>query len=81
MPSVVRYDLQSDEALPPCEGPKLQPFKDRHERIEFLRLLSPLSTGGDTPGGHAHVFEVRINRALFALKIVGHTLLSTGLIR
>lgn len=70
MPSVLKYDVQKDKTLPPCEGPKLRPFKDRHKRVEFLRLLSPAPTEDDTSGGHAYVFEARINKGLFALKIV-----------
>lgn len=66
----VRYDLQSNKPLPPCEGPKLEPFKDRHSRIQFIRLLSPAPIESSSSGGHSHVFEVRIRRTNYALKIV-----------
>ena len=56
-----------NDALPQCEGPKLQPFKDRKATIRFHRVL-----GGEESesGAHAHVFEISVGRKHYALKVV-----------
>jgi hypothetical protein len=53
-------------SLPPLVGPKLKPFLERNAFVEFVRLLSCI-----TPGKHGHVFEVKIAKKPYALKIVG----------
>jgi hypothetical protein len=54
------------ESLPPLVGHKLEPFPKRNSPVEFIRLLSSITTGK-----HGHVFEVKIARKEYALKIVG----------
>ncbi|KAF2669441.1 hypothetical protein BT63DRAFT_440101 [Microthyrium microscopicum] len=70
---MAQYDLRSNEPLPPisCTGPRLQPFKDRNRKIEFLDILSHLEDETSTsPQRHgAYVFKVIINRKIYALKI------------
>lgn len=59
--------------LPPCEGPKLEPFRYPNKPIEFLDILSdPFAEVSSSSAIHSHVFRVRIHRTDFALKIVGH---------
>ena len=60
------------EYLPTIPGPKLGRFKKgQHGKIEFLELLGSSHDGEDSPDGvHGHVFRVRIDSELFALKIV-----------
>ncbi|KAJ8132734.1 hypothetical protein O1611_g891 [Lasiodiplodia mahajangana] len=58
--------------MPPCEGPKLRAFKHFKSDISFIRLLSgdpdgPMSE--DTGAMHSYVFEVRICKQRYALKI------------
>ncbi|KAI1117617.1 kinetochore Sim4 complex subunit FTA2-domain-containing protein [Nemania sp. NC0429] len=57
------------QPVPPCEGPKLQAFKYTSKEIEFIKLLScdPRSEENDFTAGY--VFEVRIDKKRFALKI------------
>lgn len=77
--TVTKMALNIDDLLlrrlpvPPCKGPKLQAFKHIPNEIEFLRLLSsdPMSEESET--GPGYVFEVRIGKKRFALKIVRHT--------
>ncbi|KAK4145150.1 uncharacterized protein C8A04DRAFT_36070 [Dichotomopilus funicola] len=48
--------------LPQCDGPKLNPFKfDGNPSIEFLDYLGE--------GLHAHVFKVRMDNQIYALKL------------
>ena len=80
MPRAVVNPLEKGHDLPPCEGPKLQRFKDHKHKIKFISLLSqpPVllenHSGGESPGGHGQVFEVEIRKSRFALKIVGTVL-------
>lgn len=49
--------------LPQCKGPQLKPFKfHRSQKIEFLEYIGE--------GSHAHVFKVRIQESVYALKLV-----------
>lgn len=49
--------------LPECEGPRLQPYNAKHAPdIDFLEHIGQ--------GVHAHVFKVKIDGKIFALKIV-----------
>jgi len=66
----LRYDLNKDSQLPPCEGPKLHAFGKRHKPVEFLELISDPTNEYDESGGHGYVFKVRINNEIFALKVV-----------
>lgn len=81
MPSS-KYDLAGSQPLPPIEGPKLFPFKDRWKQIHILDLLSPppgeSSTDSSSGGGHGHVFKVRINNNDYALKVVRSIPLESG---
>lgn len=70
MSTIPYYNLETASQLPPCKGPKLRAFKDRHKPIEFLELISDLPEDSDDSGGHGHVFKVRINEKIYALKIV-----------
>ncbi|MCJ1239953.1 hypothetical protein MMC14_007952, partial [Varicellaria rhodocarpa] len=54
-------DMNLDEPLPLCDGPKLQPFEYRHAPVKFIRLLNA--------GDHGSVFEVLIESNTYALKI------------
>ncbi|KAI0401149.1 kinetochore Sim4 complex subunit Fta2 [Xylaria palmicola] len=54
--------------VPPCEGPKLAPFRHFRRDIEFLRLLSCDPTSEEGYYAHSYVFEVRIGKERFALK-------------
>ncbi|KAI1461805.1 kinetochore Sim4 complex subunit FTA2-domain-containing protein [Annulohypoxylon moriforme] len=48
--------------LPRCDGPKLEPFDFRgSQKIEFLEYVGE--------GLHAHVFKVRIQEKIYALKL------------
>ncbi|KAI1380575.1 kinetochore Sim4 complex subunit FTA2-domain-containing protein [Hypoxylon crocopeplum] len=48
--------------LPRCDGPKLKPFTFRRsQKIEFLEYIGE--------GSHAHVFKVRIQEKIYALKL------------
>ena len=54
--------------LPNCDGPKLKPFNFHGpQKIEFLEYLGK--------GLHAHVFKIKILGRIYALKLVGRTLL------
>jgi len=86
MPRAIVNHLEKGHDLPPCEGPKLQRFKDYRHKIKFISLLSQLqvplenTSEGESPGGHGHVFEVEIRKSRFALKVVGKVLhLGSGL--
>ncbi|KAI0465749.1 kinetochore Sim4 complex subunit FTA2-domain-containing protein [Xylaria cf. heliscus] len=60
--------LRRRQPVPPCEGPKLKAF--RHFRtIEFLQLLSCDPTSPESRAGHGYVFDVRIDKERFALKM------------
>lgn len=56
----------SNELLPRCDGPKLDPFPGRNQKINFKSLLSDQDAEGQ-----AHVFKVSIGRKMYALKMVG----------
>ncbi|KAL9630621.1 MAG: hypothetical protein Q9204_004627 [Flavoplaca sp. TL-2023a] len=49
--------------LPSCQGPKLYPFVNDKANVEFIRLLSDPTRGGDS-----YVFEVSIGGNPYALK-------------
>ncbi|KAI1737138.1 kinetochore Sim4 complex subunit FTA2-domain-containing protein [Xylaria scruposa] len=55
--------------LPPCDGPKIKAFGQFREEIEFLQLLSCDPTSEESREGHGYVFDVRIGKDRFALKI------------
>ena len=55
----------SNEPLPWCEGPKLDPFPDLKAAIIFRRLLSDKDSEGD-----AHVVEATIGSTNYAIKLV-----------
>ncbi|KAI0440295.1 kinetochore Sim4 complex subunit FTA2-domain-containing protein [Xylaria telfairii] len=55
--------------VPPCEGPKLRAFKHFRGEIEFLRLLSCDPRSEESETGHSYVFDVRIAKERFALKV------------
>ncbi|KAI0556220.1 hypothetical protein F4679DRAFT_578340 [Xylaria curta] len=57
------------QPIPPCEGPKLKAFKHFREEIEFLQLLSCDPTSEESRNGDGYVFDVRIGKDRFALKI------------
>lgn len=57
--------LPDNNALPQCEGPKLEQFLDAHLPVEFIQLLSDHETAA-----HSHVFEVKIGAGKYALKVV-----------
>ncbi|CAF9911164.1 hypothetical protein IMSHALPRED_009952 [Imshaugia aleurites] len=54
----------SNEPLPRCEGPKLDPFPDPKAAIIFRRLLSDKDSEGD-----AHVVEATIGSTSYAIKL------------
>ncbi|KAF2760426.1 hypothetical protein EJ05DRAFT_474301 [Pseudovirgaria hyperparasitica] len=69
MTSRTPVDLYGKAALPPCDGPRLKPFKYRKESIEFVSLLSEPPSSSPT-GACAHVFKVKFGkRGYYALKI------------
>ncbi|KAF2762667.1 hypothetical protein EJ05DRAFT_471638, partial [Pseudovirgaria hyperparasitica] len=73
--SLARFQLAYSprRPLPPCEGPKLLPFKRHKGNIHFLKLLSssPRLDGSEgAEGGHSYVFKVRIGKKKYALKVV-----------
>ena len=78
MSPTVEYDLQIDPELPPCEGPKLERFRESVNNIQFKSLLSDPTVSHESGSsssstkGHGHVFEVDIEGRPFALKIVGN---------
>lgn len=52
--------------LPRCDGPKLEPFQFHGpQKIEFLHYISE--------GLVSHVFKVRIEGEIYALKLVGNS--------
>ena len=55
-------NVNLNEPLPLCEGPKLRPFHHRNAHVDFVRLLSA--------GEHGSVFEVAIESNPYALKVV-----------
>ncbi|KAI1753886.1 hypothetical protein F4782DRAFT_496185 [Xylaria castorea] len=55
--------------MPPCEGPKIKAFRGFREEIEFLRLLSCDPESEESYEGDGYVFDVRIGKDRFALKI------------
>ncbi|GAP85166.1 hypothetical protein SAMD00023353_2201020 [Rosellinia necatrix] len=55
--------------MPPYEGPKLKAFRHFGKRIEFLRLLSCDPRLEESEYGHGYVFDVRIGKERFALKM------------
>ncbi|KAI1330261.1 kinetochore Sim4 complex subunit FTA2-domain-containing protein [Xylariaceae sp. FL0255] len=57
------------QPIPPCEGPKLKAFKPCRKKIEFLQLLSCDPTSTESREGHGYVFDVRIGKDRFALKM------------
>ena len=65
-----RYNLSGARPQPPIAGPKLSPFKDRYQRVEFVDLLSLHQDEYSGSGGHAHVFKVVIKGNQYALKVV-----------
>ncbi|KAI3328159.1 kinetochore Sim4 complex subunit FTA2-domain-containing protein [Ustulina deusta] len=67
-PDVDRFLLRR-LPIPPCEGPKLKPFRYFRKDIEFLRLLSCDPTSKESYYGHGYVFDVRIGKERFALKV------------
>ncbi|KAF2752520.1 hypothetical protein EJ05DRAFT_297433 [Pseudovirgaria hyperparasitica] len=72
--SLARFQLAYSprRPLPPCEGPKLLPFKRHKGNIHFLKLLSssPRLDGSEgAEGGHSYVFKVRIGKKKYALKV------------
>ncbi|KAI0811332.1 kinetochore Sim4 complex subunit FTA2-domain-containing protein [Xylaria sp. FL0064] len=64
----IDHALRKRLPMPPCEGPQLKPFR-HFRKIEFLKLLScdPLSEESAT--GSGYVFDVRIDKERFALKM------------
>ena len=60
--------VESCHALPTCEGPKLERFKNGNAAIEFVSLLS-----AETPGADGSVFEVVIGSKHYALKMASYT--------
>lgn len=57
--------------LPECKGPKLEPFPHglASDDIEFLSLLN-------VPSAHASIFKIKMNERVYALKLVGNSILS-----
>lgn len=60
--------VDSHDALPTYEGPKLGKFKDGTAAIQFVNLLSR-----ETPGEDGQVFEVLIKSKRYALKMARET--------
>ncbi|KAI1273456.1 kinetochore Sim4 complex subunit FTA2-domain-containing protein [Xylaria sp. FL0933] len=54
--------------MPPCEGPQLKPFR-HFRKIEFLKLLSCDPLSEECATGSGYVFDVRIDKERFALKM------------
>ena len=57
--------VQLNGLQPLCDGPKLHPFPNRKAAIHYLRQL-----GDPDRDGQGYVFEVKIARKIYALKIV-----------
>ena len=51
--------------LPPCDGPKLRSFENRHAPIEWLNELGHIELGEQ-----GYVFKVKIKSRIYALKVV-----------
>lgn len=76
---------RTGDLLPPCDGPKMHPFTHQQARILYDAVISSnhatdtpkgsdnASSIGDetTSGGEGHVFKVKINSKVYALKLVG----------
>jgi Kinetochore Sim4 complex subunit FTA2 len=56
--------VNSNHALPTCEGPKLGKFKDGRAAIQFVDVLSRETSGED-----GQVFEVIVKSKRYALKM------------
>ena len=54
--------------LPPCNGPKLHAFAHQNAPIEWLGRLDE-----DQPHTQGHVFKVRIESQIYALKVVSRS--------
>ena len=65
-----RYSVFGSAPLPPCDGPRLAPFRHRKEDIKFFGRLSSSEDDNSADGGHAHVFEVCVKGTRYALKVV-----------
>ena len=65
-----KYNLDGKDFLPPCDGPRLFQFEHRKEHVEFLELLNLPEADDSYEGGHRHVFKVRIQEQIYALKVV-----------
>ncbi|GAW14476.1 hypothetical protein ANO14919_038790 [Xylariales sp. No.14919] len=55
--------------VPPCEGPRLGAYKRFRGDIEFLRLISCDPWTKEILGESGYVFDVRIGKERFALKV------------
>lgn len=63
------------KSLPECNGPKLQPFEQPNDTVDYKHIISDNDLTDSSAGGHAHVFEVSIQHKTYALKIVWQWLL------
>jgi hypothetical protein len=53
--------------LPPCDGPKLHPFKYSHKKIKWIKRLDQ-----DREDNEGFVFQVEIASKEYALKVVSN---------
>lgn len=67
------------DLIPHIRGPKLAAFQGEIKDIEFVRPLGPEQGQNLSPGSipHSRVFQVKIKRRNYALKIVSHAKVNT----
>lgn len=60
------------DLIPQIRGPKLAPFIGDIQKLELVRLLGPDHSQSQSSGSapHSKVFQVKIERKRYALKIV-----------